>query len=339
MDDLLDALNELIADIEPTELTLREAVRAQSRVKEAVKELKSNIESADRAESYRAFENARSVALSEAPIIYAKNARDAAIASQEYAYMAFLEPLIEVGSNLGLYTIRAGGSGWTRSITVDLDMDTYAGSLDDYAEAVDSARGALKVKDTRDPDTASSYWRKKVYPDKGGKYLKTIDLRMMASASPAPFWSLLNYGSKHVSLASDIGGTPYPSRGAHRFVERTASDIAKKFRETFSILRSESFEDAKIKNEAIIQANELLIKLQAEVDRLSESGGDSFSLERIARAIGARVDELDASKIVIIMDKIRAGQPISKRSRVGVAGGRDIRVSSALTSILSEFGE
>jgi hypothetical protein len=330
MEDVLSTLNQLVSSVNLADTSLERVVKSKRAVKEAIKVVKQSIPTERKDTAHQAYKDALKLTLDQASLIYAKNVADAVSKSPEYKYGQFLSPLIDVGNNDNLYRITPIGIGWSMSIVVHLAMDEIAGTLSDYAEAVESARGALEVKEERDPELASTYWRKKIYG--GPRYFTTIQLRLLAAVSPAPFWSLLNYGSKNATMESDIGGTPYPSRGGHHFVERTEEEIRRFFVKTFYSFRDEKGDDSKV-NVAIAEANAMLTELQAKIDMMSNQ---SEMMDKIAKEIGVSANKLDASKIIKYAEMVKNGEPLPGQIDVGRFADDRIRVrNKKLAEILS----
>jgi hypothetical protein len=210
-------------------------------------------------------------------------------------------------------------------------MNDIAGDINDYAQAVEATREELNIKEGRDPKRASKIWRTKIY--KGPRYFTTIKSRLSNTSSPAPFWSLLNYGSKNVSMSSDIGGTPYPSRGGHHFVTQAEDEIKKFFNRTFAGFREVGGKNNPTFVTAIFEAERLLAELQSLINRLST---ESELMLSIAKAIGVNVNKLNASKILIAADRIKSGDIFT--SQVIVGEGKRIRTATFIR-LTSQLGE
>jgi hypothetical protein len=330
MEDLVAALQQLTAETEIAGMSLEGAIRAEASVKDALTLVKRSISTPDPKETDAAYKEALRLTLEQAPIIYAAEVADAVTKAPEYAYDQFLSPLLEVGLDSSLYSIIPNGVGWARTVSVTLNMDEVAGTIADYAEGVESARGSLGTKDSRDPEMASTIWRTRIY--KKSRYFTTIQLRLLAATGLAPFWSLLNYGSKNVSMDSDIGGSPYPSRGGHHFVEHTEDKIRMFFNQTFLQFKNNVKDSPAIK-EAIIEAERLLSNLQNLIDRLSR---ESEFIAKIAREINVNVSQLNASKILIAADRIRSGDIFT--TQIVVGDGIRIRTAKFM-GLTAGFGE
>ena len=168
---------------------------------------------------------------------------------------------------------------------------------------------------------------------RGPRYFTTINLRLSAAASPAPFWSLLNYGSKNVNMSSDIGGTPYPSRGGHHFVEKTENRIKSFFRTTLLEFKEQFLNDEALVNDALADSKALLERLQQAINNLAKN---AEFMDKIAKEIGISSDQLDASKILIAYDRIKSGDIFT--TQIVVGAGKRIRTKRFI-ELLSGYGE
>ena len=330
MEDIFAALNKITSETDITKLSLRDAVIAEAKVKEAMVVVKKAVESTKPQDSDMAYEDALRLTLEQAPSIYAERVADAVKKADEYAYDQFLSPLLDVGFEKELYEIIPTGVGWNRTILVRLKMNEIAGDINDYAKAVEATRDSLNVKEGRDPELASKIWRTKIY--KGPRYFTTIKSRLSNTSKPAPFWSLLNDGSKNVSMSSDIEGTAYPSKGGHHFVTQTESKIKKFFTKTFRGFKDASGKNNPMFKEAISEANRLLSELQSLINRLST---ESELMLGIARAINVNVGKLNASKVIVAAERIKSGDIFT--SQVVVGEGKRIRTAT-FTRLVNQFG-
>lgn len=335
MTEALDEIKDLLASTRSGITSLEQAVIAKTKVENAIRFIKDYTVKSKVSQSNDAFLAALSDTLDKAPSIYAEEVETAVSISTEYAHPAFITPLLEVGEDPDLYLITENGTGWNKTISVELDMDNVAGSIDDYAEAVEGARATLHVNEGRTPEEASTYWRDKVYRDRDGKYAKTVNLRMQIAASKAPFWSLLNYGSKNVSMSSDIGGSPYPSRGGRRFVTHIEDKIKKHFISKFRSLKTTGSTDANILATMIQEAQATLIELDSLITKMSE---DSNLISSIAREIGVRTDRLNASRILEAAAKVKRGEHLSAQINVGAGYDQRLR-SKKFTDMVNRFSD
>lgn len=156
-------------------------------------------------------------------------------------------------ANSGLLSIIPNAE--TNTVEINLNFDCL-GHLDEYANAVTKARTA-RQKDRKSPappiNLASRMWREKIYAAgrEGGPvsrrkynrksksyesidvtshyksaYENTIRARLNSiSGTKAPFWYLIEHGNFSVSMASDLGGNPYPTFGATNVRSKTLSAL------------------------------------------------------------------------------------------------------------------
>lgn len=160
-----------------------------------------------------------------------EEARRALARTQEYDIPEFSEPL-----RTAIYdtrTISINLNVASLSVNVDIDLNTTAGRLEDYANAVEIVRSNKSSGDV-DIVTASNYWKYFIYqqaregrrikkrrkPGQRGRtpthandglqqYRDTISERLQAVGTLAPFWSLIDQGNTGGN-SLDRGGIPYP---------------------------------------------------------------------------------------------------------------------------------
>lgn len=333
MDELVAALNKIAQDAELASSSLEEAVYAKKEVETAIRDVKVALAASRTSEAVSAYDTALTAAKEAAPVLYKKNVRLAVATAPEYAFDSFLAPLLSIGDDEDLYSITKTGAGWASSISVNLNMDSVAGDIDDYARGVDAMRDILGIKEGRDPDKASMIWRTKIYGK--GPYYKTVKGRIAESGAKAPFWSLLNDGTKNVNMSSDTGGSAYPSNRGTRFVHKAEEEIKSYFLVNFQLAKIRYDRGVEYIEDAIAEATGTLNSLQSEIDRMAR---DSEILNQIAREIGVTVDELSASKIIQAARKIRNGEPIAAQVRVGATGDKRIRARK-FAELAYGFGE
>lgn len=332
MEDLIASLNKLTASVNVADTNLESCVKSKRDVEAAIKVVKDATSKVSDTDPNVAIKEAIVEAKAQAPIIYSREITDAISKSPEYEYPAFKSPLLDVGFNEDLYKITPIGAGWNTTVSVRLAMDEVAGTIDDYAEGVESARGALNVKEDRDPYTASKIWRTKIY--KGPRYYTTIGLRLSAAAGVAPFWSLLNYGSKNVTMKSDLDprGTPYLNRGGHHFVEHTEAAIKKVFLETLRKFK-DAGKGSRVQAEAAIEeAKILLATLQTQVDMLSSN---SDLMDKVAKELGVSKSRLNACKVLKYADMVKRGEHLPGQLDIGKGEDRIRPRDYAMARILA----
>ena len=305
MDEILSELDRILVDTEISQGALTRAKKARDHANKAGEDAFKGLGNLEGSKaSSDAFNLAIRETLDEAPKIYTREVEIAVLKNDEYAYTAFLSPLIDVGYEESLYRITPAGSGWNRSIRVMLAMDEIAGSIDDYAQAVETARDALGIKEGRDPAKASVLWREKIYQK--GRYFTTIKLRLSAASDKAPFWSLLNYGNKDASMSSNIGGTAYPSRGGTHFVSNVEEGLKEFFGQSFSRYREQ--------NKLLVEKiNYDLDRLRTSIDaldvKINALVDNIYLAKTLSTEINVSSERVDTAATIVEMDTVEAQKP------------------------------
>ncbi len=243
MDDVLQAINNLIDSSAFTKSFIKEASKLETKALSELSKTEDQLNRVSSPESsQRAYELALSQTLDIAPDLTTDQMEAALAKSEEYSYLSFARPLLDVAKDRDLYELISNGTGWNRTVVVKLNMDTVAGTIDDYAAAVEETRSEAGIDPDRNPERSSMIWRTKIWPTRGGAgpYTHIVNTRIALGRSPAPFWSLLNNGNKNVHMASDIGGTPYPSSEGTHFVEESELVILRYFNQVFNQFREEN---------------------------------------------------------------------------------------------------
>lgn len=177
--------------------------------------------------------------------------------NKEYNIAIFSEPLIETILINPIVNVSPVSD---TAAYVEINLDTYAGTLQDWGKAVLKVRKKLKVKEKSDPIRASIYWRDFIYNnDDTSLYLETIKDRLGANEKKAPFWELLDKGN--VPLVSDRGGFPYPRNEPTNFVLNTKKRLQSLYKKYVKKYKKEHEDILKIINDALENIN----KLEAEV--------------------------------------------------------------------------
>lgn len=208
----------------------------------------------------------------EAVLVLEKNAMDA-IESTEFNIAYFKNDLLHAIRDEKTFIIRQTNFG--KDVDVKINLNETAGTLSDYAEGVKAAREHFAGVQT--PEQASKTWKYRLYkPAREGTrvlttygrghprqntadrteyhvalYWRTLNLRKLGSAKLAPWWGLIEWGNKEVSLKSDRGGTPYPTYGGEHFVQRSEKETIDYYYSTLNAYM-EAYHD----------------KLQERIDRL-----------------------------------------------------------------------
>lgn len=295
MKDLIATLDKIIYTAKDSIETLERAKKAEISAKKEMKRLESTLSFLQGPKAALPYINNATIRIKEkAPTVYLKHIRNAVRKSQEFSYPAFLQPLISIADDDNLYYFTVRGSGWNTRLIVNLAMDAVAGTIDDYANAVESTREYYKVG-KGDPQTASSIW-KRIYTS--GKtdyiYARTITTRLQFADSPAPYWSLLNYGNK-VNMSSSRGGTPYPNSPGTHFVQDIQSELSNYFTE--SLLASKSINDSNVAK--IVsrrdKLNSLLTELQDRIFYLTQNfeKNSTGQIDAVTEQLGAEIVRSD----------------------------------------------
>lgn len=272
----------------------------------------------------------------EAPDILKSEILRAVEKNREFAHHVFLNALFDVAENRGLFTIKTTGVGWSTRLIVDIEFLGYAGSLADWSKGVVETRAELNISKGPDAERASKFWREKIYLR--GPYQKTMEARIKNSGRPAAFWLLLDKGT--VSLASDRGGTAYPSY--HRptnFIEYTISAIKKEFNQELKT-KKEAYDSNLItlKNEIDV-AEQYLIKLDGLVEEISVELAKNKALYN--KFSGVR-NYTDRDKLDDVLVRVRRNLGVSTTSegRVEItASGSPKRVRPTIGRLRSIVGE
>jgi hypothetical protein len=240
----------------------------------------------------------------------------------------------------------------TKRALVKINLELTGGTLDDYAQAVDTARRSRQLGKYRNPpmsaELASHMWMEKYYqPAREGtmvparrkarksqqtrtqgyvkRYWQTIRDRFANMQSIASFWPILNYGT--VAMSSDWGGSDYPQNTPTHFVEKAATRI--------QLSLDNSIQEQITK---VSEIDNNLTKVNQALAYLESINFDSRNprevlLEVIEQRLGTRFTNADQNKIMQLAEDILSGQEVSRR-RIG--GGERIRVLE-IRSIISEF--
>ena len=312
MDDLTQAVDEVLSSTSLSKASINRISKLRDKLSAAIDTAKQELTDAkDRVAADKAFKLSLDIALSESSSIFRSAVQAAIATSVEYNYPAFSLPLLSISDVNGLFKYTVHGTGWSKSISLSIDMDSIAGSINDYATAVTLARGALGVGQVKDAHKASETWRNKIYPS-DSLYSRTIRARSSFFSAPAPYWSLLNYGNKSVSMLSDRGGgTPYPTAGPTRFVDKARDRVYKLFRTTFieqkninKELKAELKASITDKEAKLVNLNNLLQKLDTNFS----------NAKAISREIDVSIDEKDATELINKTEKVQSGGFIGKVS-------------------------
>lgn len=331
MEEVLQAIADLQENAAFTKNFIKEAEKLKVRADAEIAKTRLQLDRVTSPEASQiAYDTVLSKTLELAPDFTTDQIEAALAKSEEYSYLSFAAPLLDVAKDKNLYQIYTQGTGWTRNIIVRLDMDTVAGTIEDYADAVDEARIEMDVDEDRNPVRASTIWRTKIWPTRGGRgaYSHVVNLRLILGRSPAPFWSLLNYGNKNVKMSSDIGGTPYPSSEGTHFVEEAEGSIKKYFTDLFSIYRDNNIATIEYLTTAISDYQKGIEALEDLVKQMTENLPEAKVVASHLRV--HTIQEIDPIKLQRVREKVERGEILpGQRLNIGVRGTRvRIRPSS-----------
>jgi len=337
MEEVISLVNKVLKNVQSGKSYLTLAEKAEKLAKQAISSAEASLRALKGpGEAELSYGLSIDQTLVDAPNILKEEVETAVLTNDEYAYTPFLTPLLDIASDEELYNIIPGGTGWSRSITVELAMNEVAGDIEEYAQAVEAAREEMGSDPDRDPIKASHIWRTKIWPSRGGggPYQHVISSRLANLPSLAPFWSLLNDGNKSVSMSSDIGGTAYPSHSGTHFVEKAERRIVKVFKDIFS--------KYKINNRSQISELSALIDsyreaLQRMYDAIQEEITSGEFLEKAApiqeRLRTKTLDDIDPRKLLKAVEDFKAGRSDAiKRVNVGRRGTR-VRLSPSTLAL------
>jgi hypothetical protein len=233
MDDLYNSFNDY-HDV------LNKLYRYDDKIYDAIENLQGQVNNAGN----DIFESAITYIQEEGRRIFVEEIRVALESATEYDYPAFRNRLFNIVQDERLITVRQTDYGGQ----VNFNMNTVAGTLDDYIEGINFAREQLREESPGKPmpePAASKVWAEKIYgvnrenkkvtrlkkqPGKKrrkrvdvsekyrGLYQKTIELRLSQLASQAPFWPIIEFGTDYMV---GKGGEAYPEFEGTRFVEKS----------------------------------------------------------------------------------------------------------------------
>jgi hypothetical protein len=257
-EDLIKDVENEIKDLKNDEDTLLYLARVRKTLIELKEQMKGLLNDLDELSLVGTVEKSEESILKLIEIMLA-NATLAVTRTKEFNLPIFTEGLYSAIKNPASYTIIPSPSGLA---IIKINLDLTAGTLNDYATAIDETRQEMSDKQGRkgigpyripqmSPDMASEMWRSKYYgPAREGraipqpkrnpnkkkkkrrnynvaayvaKYFETIKMRVSKFKGSAPFWRILNYGT--TPLSSDWGGTAYPRIEPTHFVENSVKQF------------------------------------------------------------------------------------------------------------------
>jgi hypothetical protein len=332
--DVLETLRDLADNVEFTDSYLRRAKRAINKAKKELSLINTKINETDVSKVAPVIIRELIISIEElAPQLYKKEVDSAVTRAVEFSDPLYHSALVNLADNPDLFTITPRGSGFSSTIRVMVNMDSVAGDLEGWANAVDTVRANLNIKEERDPAKASQYWKAHIYGT--GTYDWTLAARFAVMEGLAPFWQLLDQGNTGTHLSSDIGGTPggtpYPRYGRPtNFVHHTEESIRRAFIEARDSARAEynrnrqSMED--LRSYVITVGDEL----QVAIDFVHE---DILQMKLIAKKFDVPLEAIDSAKFQKAKERAVLGE--KGIAELGIRGGRRIRASlSTMTSLL-----
>ena len=227
LDSALETINEVLSNVTYSNAFLQEIQTARTKLTESVSGAYTTL---DYLGSTRDGDNEAKYAINSLETSSSEYLQEAILealsstAGEEFNYSIFSEALLEVAKKPGLIDIMKVGAGYSSRISVNIDLASHAGTLADWARGVAYHRDKINLQ-PGDAQKASDHWREKFY--RQGPYDKIIKDRIAGSNQPAAFWMLLDKGT--TKLASDIGGTAYPSGGPTHFIDKAVDRIEKRF--------------------------------------------------------------------------------------------------------------
>jgi hypothetical protein len=223
--------------------------------------------------------------------ILSKHAARALRSSEEFKISMYSSRLLEACDDKDSLVITLTGVGASAKLTIMENLDATAGDIEQWAQAVESTRENLgeEFYSKKDPKKASLYWRNVVYGTP--QYTTTIEDRLNSCDAKAPFWSILDKGNRGISMSSDWGGTPYPSKSGTDFVAKAIAEISEDFLED--------------KN-SIIETNRVYLeKLSMIMDTITRQFGRAKEFaEEVETGVGNEVDNIEPPPRTDVISKI-----------------------------------
>jgi len=232
--DLEQVFQRIVGEVTEADEALKKMIQLLARVRANTKVIREFVEKATPSKLRELTfdirdEKSVNLIITKALKITQKNLDKAIKKAPEYSNPLFYLGLQKVISNPNLYKI-------LRSGRVEIQMDRYAGSLSDYAEAVKAIRreggyddeaglhthkvttktgkGYRKISrtDKVTPISRSENWEKFVSP-RGTKLKQQIlnKRNLYSGGVYAPYWELLEKGNVNAAMSSNLGRGAYPT--------------------------------------------------------------------------------------------------------------------------------
>lgn len=221
-----------------------------------------------------------------------REAKTAIKSTKEFDNTLFTIPFFRILEMDELYVVIPNEK--TKRVWIFIDIEKYAGNVNEYFEAVELAKTQGGFGKEADPDKASIFWRDNIYkpareasvgrPSKQGslqrqQYWTTIALRVGNMAEKAPWWYILEHGNNFIAKGE---GQPYPSHGAQRFVEISERIIQEIFNQAIDFTYENYLE--RIVEEGI-DSVEVVEQIEAVVTEVTENPGEYHSGDIIRQII------------------------------------------------------
>lgn len=251
-------------------------------------------------------------------ILY-NNLVDALAINEEFDDAVYRGNLLEVVENNDTYMVRITGSGFNSKISVDINLDKTAGRLELWERAVKAARKELKIKVPRRGSknfdsaarAASRAWAG-IYSRKDAKYYNTIKKRLSFAVKPAPFWSIVNFGT--IPFKSDRGGYPTPRNRNTGFVNKAEIEIQSATAGFFDTARGEFEELFEEYNKYLVEARERMTRL----DNLAEEiRFDREVARKLERTLNLDRQEVDRDALSKAVEQVRKGLLAKGKINIG----------------------
>lgn len=257
---------------------------------------------------------------------------------------------------------------------VSIDMDSVAGTLEDYGQAVDKARQELGVgpkhgrgytsvdsegkTGVKNPVfVASKFWAEKYYkPEREGinfthpnpkrkiniedykaKYRKTIALRVKNFKGYAPYWKLIDQGNVLTKVSSDMGGIPYPIIRPTRFIQRTIDVIKREYTDQYI----NNLRLGELLSSSISELEKVIILIQKKIEELGNL--EEILKTAIETRLGQKTEFVDPKQLSNLISKIISNQEVLEKEFLGnlpPGSRRDPRIrirTKALQKIVEAF--
>jgi hypothetical protein len=312
MQDIIDELQTLVRNTEISRDILYKCRVALDKADKVIKDASENLIKLNSASYINSFvRNLDSLLEDGAQDILISNVMRAIETSEEFKKDILASRLLAAAKSPGIIDLIFRGSGWERSVVVNQRWDEIAGSLSDWAAAVDAVReendwGPYAEK--AQPQRASNFWRNIIYGRED--YLSTMEQRIDAAdvggGGIAPFWELLDKGNS-IGMASDWGGKPYPKNMPTNFVDDTATEIQRNYRQILSESKVAHSEDVANISASINEIKNLSDDITNKIRELEQVIDTEDLLKKVADRLERDVSELSLDKLLKFMRDFESG--------------------------------